>query len=227
MAGTYNIDPESGTGTFSGPSELTRADRSNMPARTSVYLDTDERGHNQASSLGGDNSPLNVFAQARDLNHGSYFDMEQGERNSLKGGAQIHSEKIAYTTEGPGSRPSAFMVNDTVTYADGRVQNVHYSASNIMNAEHESYNALADEHTDLMDEFDNPGDTLRDSMSEADYSALMSATDAEMPNVADMYQEADFSSLYDGNTDEEGSAAALSDSYGADSALSEEGGLDI
>lgn len=226
MAGTYNVDPESGTVTFSGSSELTKADHSNMPARTSVYLDTDERGHNQAASLGGNNSPLNVFAQAKDLNHGSYYEMEQGHRNALKSGAQISSEKIAFTTEGVGSRPSAFMDNDTITYADGKVQSVHNSFSNIMNAEHESFNALADKYTDLMDEFDNPGDALRDSMSETDYSELMSATDAEMPNVADMYQEADFSGLAGEGEALSGENSAESTEMSSDPGISADTGPD-
>ena len=46
-----------------------------MPYRTDAYLPGDERGHINASSLGG-NSKDNVVAQNAELNHGAYYSME-------------------------------------------------------------------------------------------------------------------------------------------------------
>lgn len=66
----YNsVDPETGTIIYNGPSELTKGNHTNMPHRTESYLPTDERGHIQASSLGGSNSRENIVPQSADLNH--------------------------------------------------------------------------------------------------------------------------------------------------------------
>ena len=184
------VDPETGTITYRGSSEITKGDHSFMPHRTDAYLETDERGHVQASSLGGSNQPDNIVPQAADLNHGGYYQMEMGERSVLKDGGQIESEKIAYTDTRPGNRPAAFMVNDTVTYADGQTQEVHLSFSNLTNAEQESMNAESSAAaSSLYDAYPNPGDELRGSMTPDEYSVLMEETDASLPGVRDMYEE--------------------------------------
>lgn len=184
------VDQETGTITYRGGSEITKGDHSFMPHRTDAYLETDERGHVQASSLGGSNQPDNIVPQAADLNHGGYYQMEMGERSVLKDDGQIESEKIAYVGNQPGDRPTAFMVNDIVTYADGQTQEVHLSFSNLTNAEQESMNAESSvAASDLYDVYPNPGDELRGSMTSDEYSVLMEETDASLPGVRDMYEE--------------------------------------
>ena len=48
--------------------------------------------------------------------------MERGETDALKNGASIDSTKIAYVDGKSGDRPSAFMVNDKITYPDGHTE---------------------------------------------------------------------------------------------------------
>lgn len=185
-----DVDPKTGTVTYRGSCEITKGDHSSMPRRTDAYLETDERGHLQASSLGGSNRPDNVVPQSADLNHGGYYQMEMGERSVLKEGGSIESEKIAYVGGQPGDRPTAFMVNDTVAYADGQTQEVHLSFANLTNAEQEAMNAESSAaFSGLSEEYPNPGDELRSSMTSEDYTALMEETDAGLPGVRDMYDE--------------------------------------
>lgn len=189
MAGKNTIDSRTGSITYTGSSEVTKGNHNNMPARTDAYLNTDERGHIQASSLSGNNRPDNVVPQSADLNHGGYYSMEQGERTALKTGT-IESEKTAYVSNQPGNRPDAFIVNDYVTYSDGQTQAIHLSFSNLTNAEQEGMNAeSSNQAADMFDALPNPGDTLRDTMSTAEYTALMEETDAILPNISDMYTE--------------------------------------
>ena len=135
-----------------------------MPSRTSAYLPGDERGHIQASSLGGSNDPSNIVPQHHDVNRYGWRGMERGETDALKNGASIDSTKIAYVYGKSGDRPSAFMFNDKITYPDGHTENVHLSFSN------ESYADQAEEErivASLGDEiYDAPNpDAARESMS--------------------------------------------------------------
>lgn len=187
----YNsVDPKTGTVTYRGPSEITKGNHSHMPSRTEAYLETDERGHIQASSLGGYNNRNNVVPQSADLNHGGYYSMEQGERTALKNGSTVQSEKIAYASVQSGSRPDAFMVNDTITYADGKTQNIHLSFANMTNAQQEGVNAESVvQCTDMFAEYANPEDTLRENIPTAEYTELMEETDTILPNISDMFDE--------------------------------------
>lgn len=188
--GHNSVNPETGSITYIGPSEITKGNHNNMPARTDAYLPTDERGHIQGSSLGGSNRSDNIVPQAHDVNQGSYKSMEDAERSALRDGCTIQSEKTAFASNQPGNRPDAFMVNDTVTYTDGQTQSIHLSFSNLTNAEQESMNAESSVKAgDMFDAQPNPGDTLRESMSAAEYSELMEETDAVLPNIGDAYQE--------------------------------------
>lgn len=189
MAGK-NIVDSNGTITYVGASEITKGNHNNMPSRTDAYLETDERGHIQASSLGGSNKPDNVVPQSADLNHGAYYSMEQGERAALNNGAEIQSEKTAYISNQPSGRPDSFIVNDTVSYADGQTQNVHLSFSNLTNAEQNGMNMESTEKvSDMYDAFPNPGDSLREVIPADEYAQLMEETDSSLPNVSDLYEE--------------------------------------
>lgn len=189
MAGKNIID-SNGTITYVGASEITKGNHNNMPSRTDAYLETDERGHIQASSLGGSNKSDNVVPQSADLNHGAYYSMEHGERSALNHGAEIQSEKTAYVSNQPGGRPDAFIVNDTVSYADGQTQSIHLSFSNLTNVEQNGINMEVTEKTsDMYDAFPNPGDSLREAIPADEYAQLMEETDSSLPNVSDLYEE--------------------------------------
>lgn len=193
MKNSYNtVDEKTGTVNYNGPSEITKGNHNGMPSRTDAYLPGDERGHVQASSLGGSNTAANVVPQNADVNHGAYYSMEQGERNALNDGAQIHSDKTAYVSSQPGQRPDAFMVNDEITYADGHMETVHLSFQNEGYAEQEAWN---EQSAALLGTFDapNPDDGLRSSMTSDEYGNLMNETDQALPGISDEYAPADFS----------------------------------
>lgn len=195
MGKGYNtVDLDTGTKDYVGPSELTKGNHDGMPPRDSSYLSTDERGHIQASSLSGDNSKLNIAPQAKDLNHGAYLSVENGERDALMNGNTITSKKVAYASNQPGQRPDAYMVNDIVTMANGQQQEIHRSFANLQNSEQEALNAELDEHSDMLN-VSNPEDTLRDSMSNEEYTDLVEKTDVELLDLRDEYQMDEYTSL--------------------------------
>ena len=204
-----SVNPETGTKTYSGPSTITPGNHTGMPPRTEAYELTDERGHIQASSLGGSNSRDNIVPQSKDLNHGAYYQMEGAERSVLKSGGKIDSEKSAFVSNQSGGRPDAFMVNDNVTHANGNVQSVHLSFTNLTNAEQESLNQSLNAHTDMLNS-PNPADALRESMSEADYAQLMEETDPYLPSIKDMYDPSNIFSTPSLNTTESAGSMNIS-----------------
>lgn len=187
-----SVDPNTGDVTFKGPLSLEKGDHSHMPHTTPVYLPNDERGHLCASGLGGVNSTINVVPQARDVNHGAFLSMENGERAALKSGASIYSEKTAVVNSQPGDRPSNFLITDSVTYSSGHTEIIHHSFTNESYATQEAWNDMS---ASLPGTFDapNPGDGLRDSMDAESYAYLMEATDASLPSLSAEYAPADFS----------------------------------
>ena len=191
-----SVDEHTGSITWRGDLSIEKGNHSHMPARTDVYLPGDERGHINASSLGGANSPDNVVAQNYDVNHGAYYSMEEGERSTLKNGGMISSEKTAVVDAQPGGRPDVFMVSDHVTYSDGHTESVHHSFTNASYAEQQAWN---DQSAALPDTFDapNPGNVLADSMTGAEYAELMEDTDACLPGIAEDYEAASAGSTVD------------------------------
>lgn len=186
-----SVNPKTGDATWKGTLSIEKGDHSNMPARSNAYLPGDERGHVNASSLGGDNSKANVVPQHADLNHGAYLAIENGERNALINNATIDSEKTAVVNGHPGERPTTFVVNDAVTYPDGHTEAIQNSFINESNATQASWNEIS---ASLPDTFDaaNPGDGLRSSMDAESYSSLMAETDASLPGISSDYAAADF-----------------------------------
>lgn len=178
---------EKGTITVRGLPDITKGNHNGMPPRTDAYLSTDQRGHIQASSLNGPNDPINIIPMSKELNYGAYYNMEAGERNALKNGCTIETEKIAYVSNQPGNRPDAFMVNDQITYPDGNVQNVHLSFTNLTNEEQDGMDKIEQEYFDVYDHYDNPGDTLRSEFTPQEYAQLMDETDPYLSNVSDYY----------------------------------------
>lgn len=216
-SGYSGADPQTGNVTWHGPLQDVKGDHRHMPARTEAYRPGDERGHVNASSLGGGNTRSNVAAQHRDVNHGAYLSMERGERNALRGGAAIQSEKTAIVNDGPGGRPVAFQVNDSVTYADGRTQELHHSFTNESCLDQSAWNGAS---AALPGTFDgpNPGDGLRESMDAGSYARLMEETDAALPAVSQDYAEADFAGLpgMETNAGVEDTGPGAEDGPGAD-----------
>lgn len=209
--GYSSVNPNTGDVTYNGPLSLEKGDHSHMPSRTDAYLPGDERGHVNASSLGGVNSRANVVAQHSDVNHGAYLSVEKGERTALQNGATIESEKTAVVNSQVGDRPTAFTVNDSVTYPDGHTESIHHSFTNESYADQAAWNDMS---ASLPGTFDgeNPGDGLRGSMDTESYSSLMDATDAEMPGLDADYAPADFSGVPDS-----AETSSVSADVGADS----------
>lgn len=194
MSGKNTVDERTGSVNYTGPSEYTYAPRQSTGARTSVYLPTDDMGHVQGHSVGGDEKPHNIVAQSSDLNRagGGYYNMEKGERSAIKSGASIASSKTAFSMHA-GERHSAFMINDQITYQDGYVQEVHLSFANMTKADQAK---IQEEIQSLpMDDMPNPGDSLRSSISTQEYADLMTETDAQLPSVASEYAEADYNGV--------------------------------
>lgn len=188
-----SVNPNTGDVTYNGPLSLEKGDHSHMPSRTDAYhLPGDERGHVNASSLGGVNTRANVVAQHSDVNHGAYLSVEKGERTALQNGATIESEKTAVVNSQPGDRPSTFTVNDSVTYPDGHTESIHHSFTNESYADQASWNDISASWPGTFDA-PNPGDGLRGSMDSESYASLMDSTDAEIPGLEADYTPADFS----------------------------------
>ena len=162
-----------------------------MPPRTEAYLPGFEKGHVNASSLGGVNTVANVCPQHADVNHGGYYSMEAGERSALSNGAQIYSEKTAFVDSKPGDCPGAFLVIDRVTFSDGHTERVSLSFTNESYAVQAEWNEVS---AALPDTFvgDNPADPGRSTYGPEAYAELMTATDLEMPNIDQEYLPADF-----------------------------------
>ena len=88
--------------------------------------------------------------------------------------------------------PSTFIVNDTVTYADGHSENIYNSFTNESNANQVEWNDMS---SSLPDTYDapNPEDNLRDLMGAEEYADLMEETDAALFNLTADYAPSDFS----------------------------------
>lgn len=195
LRGNYTVvDPNTGTVTSNGNLEITKGNHKGMPSRTSAYLPGDERGHIQASSLGGSNDPSNIVPQHHDVNRYGWRGMERGETDALKNGASIDSTKIAYVDGKSGDRPSAFMVNDKITYPDGHTENVHLSFSNESYADQAKEERIVASLGDEIYDAPNP-DAARESMSPEEYKALMEEADQVDFDIRDEYAPADYSGL--------------------------------
>lgn len=189
-----SINPNTGDVTYNGSLSLEKGDHSHMPSRTDAYLPGDERGHVNASSLGGVNSRANVVAQHSDVNHGAYLSVEKGERTALQNGATIESEKTAVVNGQVGDRPTTFTVRDSVTYPDGHTESIHHSFTNESYADQSAWNEQA---ASLPEPFDapNPGDELRSIYDIESYASLMDETDAMLPSIEDEYASTTCSDL--------------------------------
>ncbi len=186
----FSIDTETGTTTARGDLQSEKALRGGK-MNISGKLSTDHDGHLVAARANGPMIPENIHAQNSQLNQGTYKRVENAEQRLLADNATIQTERTAFTTnlQGEnGERPSAYMVNDRITYADGQTQDVHLSFANMSRSEQENLNQSLDVHSDMLD-VSNPGDVLRDSMLDMEYASLMESTDTELPGIREEFEE--------------------------------------
>lgn len=185
---------EGGTTTARGFSQDIKASRNGMGKDIggAYKLETDDRGHLIGAQHNGTAKEINLFAQDSSLNRGPYRTVENTEmgitRDSNNPGC-VYMEKTSFSLNADenGSRPDVYMVNDTITYADGQSQHVNLSFANLGSKEQEMYGEEAAKYNI---EADNPGDRLRESMSEEEYSELMESTEDSLPSIKDEYSMA-------------------------------------
>ena len=161
----------------------------------SARLATDDGGHLVAARANGPAIEQNLSAQDRNLNRSSFKAMETAEQNAIKGGAKISTERTAFVSNDIAAdgfkRPDAYMVNNHVTFADGKTQDVHLSFSNMSKAEQTQLNEQTSAIFDTGEP--NPGDSLREQISPQEYSQLMEETDPALPSIQDEFAEWDVS----------------------------------
>ncbi len=162
-----------------------------MQQKVEGKTSTDHSGHLIAAQQNGPAIKENLFAQDGHLNQGPYRSMENAELGLVRNGATVYTEKTAYIPHATetGARPSAFIANDTITYADGHTQHVNLSFANLTVVQQEEYAQMAAESQIDM-ECENPGDTLRENMSTQEYASLMEETDYSLLNIRDEYSVA-------------------------------------
>lgn len=173
-------------------------------------LSTDDRGHLIGAQHNGPASDINLSAQNRSLNRGAYKAVENAEMRITRDAenpGNVFMEKTAFTINANelGSRPEAYIVNDTITYESGAQQHVNLSFANLSPAEQQMYGEIASQY-DI--EAENPGDTLREN--EVDYSSLMETTESSLPSIRDEFDGAWTEVHYECDTAgiESGTAAA-------------------
>lgn len=189
---TYTIY-DNGTVTAEGNLQDAKASRNGMQhldVGGSAKEPGDQKGHLIAARANGAAVKENLFAQNGNLNQGTYKKMENAEMHQIRdNSARIYTEKTAFVSNKAesGMRPDAYMVHDTITYADGQVQHVNLSFANMSSPEQMQLNEISSPFS--LESADNPGDVLRAEMTEAEYAALMEQTDECMPNINDEFME--------------------------------------
>ena len=182
---TFEVDAESGTTTARGEVKAEPASREGMNAiHPDGYDSSTDKGHLIAAAEGGPAEAFNVHAQDSHLNRSQYKTVENAEVRAVKEGDSVQTEKTAYVSH-KGSKPDAYMINDTFTSPDGKSQSVHLSFENASPEEQQQWNETAEQYSDI-DDYPNP-DPLKDSMSQKEYSSLMEETDAELPSIRDEF----------------------------------------
>lgn len=181
---TYTVE-DNGTVTAKGTVSEDPASRKGM---SSIHPDgydskTDDKGHLIAAREGGVAADYNVSAQDRGLNRGAYKTIENSEVDLANKGYTVETEKTAYVSN-PGEKPSAYMVNDTITTPDGKTHTVNNSFTNLSKSEMDEIDKSMQDIP--MDDYPNP-DPLRESMTPEEYNQLMGETDQYLGSVKDDY----------------------------------------
>lgn len=135
----------------------------------------DQRGHLIAAQEGGPNKGYNITAQNGNLNQGQYKTVENAEVSLARQGYDVSTSKTAFVSNQEGGRPDAYMINDTVTASDGKVQSINLSFQNESKSEQAAQNQMLENEIDIDDSLNsNP---LRETMKAEEYSVLMQETD--------------------------------------------------
>ncbi len=182
---TYT-ESDNGTVTARGRASENPASRKGMEnISPDGYKDgTNDKGHLISAREGGVAKEYNVSSQDRSLNRGSYKTVENAEVRLADKGYDVQVEKTAFVSN-EGSKPDAYMINDTITSPDGKTQDVNLSFQNMSPEEQAEYNQFLQEN-DFSDNYPNP-DPLRESMTPEEYSSLMEETDQYLPSVRDEF----------------------------------------
>lgn len=150
-----------------------------------------QKGHLIAARENGAIIEENIFSQDAGLNQGRYKKMENAEMRLIqKDSAQVFTEKTAFISNHSKGlqRPDVYMINDTIFYPNGDMNTVHLSFANMSTSEQELLNeesALVAFDTDI----ENPGDTLRERMTDEEYTELMELTDENLLNIDEEYTQ--------------------------------------
>lgn len=145
----------------------------------------DQRGHLIAAQEGGPNKGYNMTAQNGNLNQGQYKTVENAEVSLARQGYDVNASKTAFVSNQDGGRPDAYIINDTVTSPDGKVQSINLSFQNESKSEQAAQNQMLENEIDIDNSLNsNP---LRETMKAEEYSALMQETDASLPSLKDSF----------------------------------------
>lgn len=147
----YEFTENTSTGTTTAAGELqnvvaSRDSKMQTQAGGALRLETDQGGHLVAAVHNGPAIKENLFAQDGHLNQSQFKVVENVERRLISNKdstASIYTEYIAYMShekQNNGVRPDAFMINDTITYANRNKQEVHLSFPNMTTARQENIN---------------------------------------------------------------------------------------
>lgn len=143
----------------------------------------DQRGHIIAAQEGGPNKGYNMTAQNGNLNQGQYKTVENAEVSLARQGYTVHTSKTAFVSNQEGGRPDAYMINDTVTSPDGKVQSINLSFQNESKAEQAAQNQILESEVDI--DNSSPSNPLRDTLNAEEYSSLMEETNSSLPSLKD------------------------------------------
>lgn len=196
----FTVNAETGTTTATGTVQSAPAKRDarlQAEAGGTLRAATDQGGHLVGAKANGPAIPENLSAQDRRLNQGPYKTVENAEQRLLAENASIETEKTAFISgqrSPTGSKPDAYMVNDRITYADGQIQEVHLSFTNLTAAEQEELNQSLSIYEDMTD-VPNPGDELRADLSTPEYSELMETTESSLNSIRGEFDEQIFVSI--------------------------------
>lgn len=182
----FTVD-DNGTVTAEGTVSENPASRSGMQSiNPDGYRDgVNDKGHLIAAREGGPAEDYNVSSQDRSLNRGAYKTVENSEVRLANDGNVVQTEKTAFVSN-EGSKPDAYMINDTITTSDGKTQNVHLSFQNMSPDEQAEQNRFLQEN-DFTEGYPNP-DPLRESMTTEEYNSLMNETEQDLPSVKDEFE---------------------------------------
>lgn len=184
---TYEVY-DNGTVTASGTIAENPASRKGMNniMPSGYNSKTDDKGHLIAARHGGAAKEYNVSSQNRHINRGEYKRIENAESRLAARGNTVRTSKTAYVSQ-PGTKPDAYMINDTVITPDGKNRHIYKSIQNEDIAVQNEWNdESAAVFSQISSGYDNPG-ARPAGMTESEYAQLMEETESGLLSVKDDY----------------------------------------